>query len=155
MRFHVFFVRRIFRVCLHKIWRGFKHIVRALEQNPFVHKLETFLVFVPPFFSQKSTYLDKNWKLFFSDSPRFNSANRVPGCAQVLSLGTWVVGLIEVENVFINFNHLVHLLMEVDWRGRYGDCASWWITEESWFDVQHVHVCAPAVVLSGQIESSI
>lgn len=50
MRFHVFFVRRIFRVCLHKIWRGFKHIVRTLEQNPFVHELETSLDFVPPFF---------------------------------------------------------------------------------------------------------
>ena len=62
MRFHVFFVRRIFRLCLHKIWRGFKHIVRTLERNPFVHKLETSLDFVPPPPSpslRKSTYLDK------------------------------------------------------------------------------------------------
>lgn len=97
-----------------------------------MHKLETFLDFVRPFFfSQKSTYLDKNWKLFFSDCPRFNSDNCVPGCVLKYSLGAWVLGLIEVENVFINFNHAFRLLMDVDWRGRYGDWATWWITEES------------------------
>ena len=42
--------------------------------------------------------------------------------------------------------------MEVDWRRRYGDWATWWIIEESWFDVRYV--CALAVVLSGQIEHS-
>ena len=62
------------------------------------------------------------------------------------------MGQIGVEKVFLNFNHVFRLLMEVDWRGRYGDLATWWITEESWFDVQHV--CAPAVVLRGKIEPS-
>jgi len=42
--------------------------------------------------------------------------------------------------------------MEVDWCGSYGAWATWWITEESWFDVQRV--CAPAVVLSVRIERS-